>query len=118
MSNVAYDNVRSITAAGPLTTAPDLRSLVYHARGVKLDVEITPRRDGSTLCLVGRVNSRSDGTTDPSMLTVELLDQLGVVATATSDVHGQFQFDELSCGVYHIRITGKDWKMGIFGLTA
>lgn len=120
MSNLAYDsNVHSVPDVKLALPGEELNALTYHARGAKLDVQILPQRDGPTLKLTGQVLPRSDnGRHVAGKLKVELLDGLGLVATTGTNEGGDFQFAGLSRGIYHIRISGSDWKLGIFGLTA
>lgn len=115
-SEVSYSDAYPTQQAAPAVDAKDTDAIFYHIRATGLDLEITPQRNGSTMTLTGHVFSRN-GQGVGSVITVELLDQLGVVATETS-AEGGFRFAGLTCGIYHIRITGNDWKMGIFGLTA
>jgi len=80
-------------------------------------VEVSLVRRGLGAGFAGSVRSQIPGRA-VSRLTVELLDPLGVVATADTGADGEFSFEGLTSGVYHLRLTGDDWKMGIFGLTA
>jgi hypothetical protein len=40
------------------------------------------------------------------------------VVSAAPDPDGVFQFSDLSCGMYHMRVSDGEWKIAIFGITA
>ena len=117
MNDLAWSGAHRV----PPPVAPedgDRNALTYRARGAQMDVRILPLREGGKLTLAGSVIPREERDAPGAELTVELLDPLGVVATTETGREGEFLFEGLTSGVYHLRITGDDWKIGIFGLTA
>ena len=103
------------TQTTPRSQAPYTH--VYQARSASVDLHITPVREGSTLTLKGRLLPRYGSLSARPAILVELLDQLGLVDSRPIAEDGEFEFAGLSCGVYHLRILGSNWKIGIFGLT-
>ncbi len=117
MKNVSYGDLATAPVAGPIECR-ETNSLRYQGRGAGVDVFITPCREGTTLRISGQVRGLGNGQPPVEKFTVELLDQLGIVASTPTSQDGSFQFSGLAFGVYHVRITDGTWKMGVLGLTA
>lgn len=117
MNNLSYSDLATGIPEAEPTECQDVNILRYQGRGAGVDVRILPCREGTTLKISGQVRELKNGHPPVKKLTVELLDQLGTVATTPTSRDGSFQFDGLASGVYHMRITDGHWKMGVLGLT-
>ena len=116
LSELALEQVKaSIGPVGP--KGQQSGEVFYRAKGADTEIHVSPCREETARGILGRIRSRRNSDAAYAALTVELMDQLGVVTTASPCSEGTFRFDGLSSGVYHLRISDGDWKIGVFGLT-
>lgn len=118
MSEMVSPDPAAAAYPGMQLMASNANSLFYRARGPSVDLHIVPSREGTKLAFCGQILSRPGFDTDSAELNVELLDHLGLVSSAVPNREGVFRFTGLSCGVYHMRVSNADWKIGIFHITA
>ncbi len=103
---------------GTSPSALESDSLYYRARGASVDLHIMPKREGADLAICGRILPRPEFDSSVAKLNVEILNHTRVLASAAPNRDGVFQFNGLSCGVYHMHVSNGEWKIAVFGITA